>query len=114
MNINDMLPSKHLKAWDLQGREPVVTIAAVRHIPLGKSREKKWVLDFVGKTKYLILNATMLHAMAGIGGDESDRWVGVVVQLYTDTAKNVQTQQPGPVVRIKAPVARPVAVRRNA
>jgi hypothetical protein len=114
MNVNDLLKTKHLKAYDLQGKEPVVTIARVASLPLGQTQSPKWVLYFVGKAKYLILNVTMIRAIAAFAGDETDRWANVMVQLYTTTAKDPQTKQQVPVIRIKAPVHRPVAVRRDA
>ncbi len=111
MNINDILKSRHLKAFDLQGREPVVTIKGVRRVPLGKTREEKWVVDFIGKEKYLILNTTMIRALAVIAGDETDRWAGTVVQLFTTMENDVRTKQPVPVVRVKAPSRQPILVK---
>ncbi len=110
-NINDILPSKHLRAFDLRGTEPVVTIAQVEQLPLGWTQEKKWVLRFVGKEKYLILNPTMLRAIAAFAGEETDRWIGVAVQLYTTTAKDPGTGKQVPVVRVKAPSRQPVLVK---
>ena len=112
-NINDILPTKHLKAADLQGREPVVTIARVAQLPLGKTREVKWVVYFVGKEKYLILNVTMLRAIAAIAGDETDRWAGTAVQLFTTTDRDPKTGAQVPVVRLKAPTRAPQLVKQQ-
>jgi len=113
VNINDLLKSKHLKAADLRGAEPVVTIARLASLPLGKTREEKWVLYFVGKEKYLILNVTMLKALAAIAGDETDRWPGTAVQLFTTTDRDPKTGAQVPVVRLKAPTRAPVLVKQG-
>ncbi len=40
MNINDILTSRFVRAYDLQGKEPVVTIARVELVAMGKTRER--------------------------------------------------------------------------
>lgn len=112
MNLNDLLPTKHLRAYDLRGTEPVVTIAALERLPLGKTRELKWIVRFVGKEKYLICNATLLRQIGAIAGEETDRWVGAVVQLFPTTTKNPAGQQV-PVVRVKQPTKLPQLVQRG-
>jgi len=110
MNINDILTSRFVRAYDLQGKEPVVTIARVELVAMGKTRERKLVLFFVGKEKGLRLNPTMLRAIAAIAGsEETDRWTGTVVQLYTTTA--TFANKIFPVVRVKAPTRAPVLVK---
>jgi hypothetical protein len=111
-NVNDLLPTKHLRAYDLKGSEPTVTIARIVRVPLGRTREEKWVLYFVGKEKYLILNATMLRALAAFAGDETDRWPGVTLQLFTTTTKDPQGHVV-PVVRLRPAATRSAGLRQR-
>ena len=45
-NINDVFPSTYLKASDIRGKEPVVTIDRVEFEPVGRKREMKAVIYF--------------------------------------------------------------------
>jgi hypothetical protein len=114
MNINDVLKSRFVKPYDLQGREPVVIIAKVVIEPVGwgKAQTQEPVIYFAGKDKGLKANATILRAIAGFAGDEMDRWVGVSVQLYTTTDRNPKNGLQVPVVRIKAPSRQPQLVQK--
>jgi hypothetical protein len=108
--LNDLFPSRYLKAHDLQGHEPVVTIARVACEPMGKTRDVKPVLYFAGKAKGLRLNKTMAVAIAAIAGsDDTDRWPGTAVQLFTTTA--TFDTRTFPVVRVKAPTRAPMLVK---
>jgi hypothetical protein len=100
-NINDAFPSRYLKAHDLQGREPVVTIARVAFESMGRTRDIVPVVYFVGKAKALKLNKTMATAIAAIAGSaQTDDWPGVAVRLYgTSAAFGTETFA---VVRVKA------------
>jgi len=104
MNINDALPSKYLKAHDLRGVEPVVTIERVEMETVGRTREKAPILYFRGKAKGLKLNRTMAAAITTIAGSPmTEAWAGVQVRLYATTADfGPQTY---PVVRVKAATA---------
>ena len=102
-NINDVFPSKYLKAHELHGREPVVTIARVTLEEMGWPKETLPVVYFRNKPKGLKLNRTMAKALTAIAGSpDTNQWVGVAVQLYATTEHFNSTQHP--VVRIKAPV----------
>jgi len=104
MNINDCFPSRYLKAADLQGSAPTVTIASVTQEVTGRTRESKLVVRFVGKTKGLLLNKTNALALAAIAGSpETDHWVGIKVKLVATTA--TFADQSYPVVRIHAAAA---------
>ena len=84
MKSNDVFPSKHLKAADLNGASPVVTIERVTLEALDKAgKEKKPVVYFVGKQKGLVCNKTNWRAIVKItGSDDSDGWIGIKIQLY--------------------------------
>ena len=82
-NINDAFPSKFMKASDLQGTEPIVTIDRVDFEPVGRDREMKAVLYFAGKTKGLVLNKTNATKISQlVGSDLTEEWTGQRVRLY--------------------------------
>lgn len=80
MKSTDVYPSKYLRAADLNGHEPVVTIDRVDMETLGDDR--KPVVYFKGKDKGVVLNKTNWNAIEEIAGEEdSDNWKGVKVKL---------------------------------
>lgn len=86
-NLNDIFPSKFLKAHDLQGREPIVTIDRVELESVGQKREVVPVAYFVGKEKGLRLNKTMGQKLMEISGSAiTEEWHGVKVKLYAAEA----------------------------
>lgn len=105
-NMSDLFPSRYLKSADLQGREPVVTIARVEVETFrGRTQELKAVLYFEGKQKGLKLNKTLATMVARIAcSTQTEAWIGVQVQLYAATADF--GSETFDVVRIKAPVGR--------
>lgn len=104
MNINDLYPSKFLKAADLQGRAVTVTITRVACEVMGRTRETLPVLYFHGKVKGLKLNKTNATAVAALAGSpQTDDWIGVTVTLYATVADfGGQTYD---VVRVRAAAA---------
>jgi len=82
-NINDFFPSKWLKASDLKGREPVVTIKGVVREEVGQKREMKPIVYFKEAQKGLVLNKTNAGRITQIAGSGvvSD-WKGVQIRLY--------------------------------
>jgi len=105
-NINDCFPSRYLKAHDLQGKQPVVTIDRVAMEPMGRTREVVPVVYFVGKAKALKLNKTMATAIAEIAGSPlTERWTGTRLALFATSAEF--GKQSYPVVRVKASAAPP-------
>jgi hypothetical protein len=82
-NINDAFPSNYLKASDLQGRQPVVTIDRVEFEPVGRAREMKPILYFAGKDKGVVLNKTNANKIASISGSTmTEDWTGIRVTLF--------------------------------
>jgi hypothetical protein len=102
VNINDAFPSKYLRAPDLQGTSPTVTVAGVDFEPVGRSREvRPPIVRFVNKTKGLLLNKTNALALAAIAGTpQTDQWVGIKVRLVTTTATFAGESYP--VIRVQA------------
>ncbi len=114
-NIHDAFPSKYLRATDLAGGTPLVTIDRVDFEPVGRTREMKGVVYFVGKNKGLVLNKTNALKIEEIAGSaETDEWAGTKVQLYQtevefqgDTVETIRCRAPKGIARPK-PVAPPV------
>lgn len=80
MKSTDIFPSKYLRAADLNGHEPVVTIDRVAMETLGDDR--KPVVYFKGKDKGVVLNKTNFNAIEDISGEEdTDNWGGTKVKL---------------------------------
>lgn len=108
-NINDAFPSKFLKASDLSGAEPVVTMDRVDFEPVGRDREMKAVLYFVGKQKGLVLNKTNANKITELTGSAiTEEWHGARIRLYS--AEATFGGDTYDVVRVKA-IAKPVMSR---
>ncbi len=82
-NINDAFPSNYLKASDLQGREVVVSIDRVEFEAVGREKEQKAVLHFIGKSKGFVLNKTNARKITEIAGSAlTEEWHGVAIVVY--------------------------------
>lgn len=110
-SLNDMFPSKYLKAEDLRGkdgkgwREFNLTIKSVDFEKMGhdddSSAESKWVLHFDGAEKGLPLNRVNAQTLADAYGPASELWVGERVILFVTTVSTPQGQKPG--IRFRVP-----------
>lgn len=109
MNINDAFPSNYLKASDLGGHQVVVTVDRVEFETVGRDREEKAVVYFVGKTKGVILNKTNARKITEIVGSAlTEEWAGTAIVLYpTETEFGGETVE---CIRIK-PVAKAAMAR---
>jgi hypothetical protein len=82
-NINDAFPSNYLKASDLKGGQPVVTIDRVEFEPVGQQKEMKPILYFHGKEKGMVLNKTNAKNITNLAGSpDTDDWIGFAIRLY--------------------------------
>jgi hypothetical protein len=82
MNVNDMFPSKWLKADDLEeGERRVLTIKDVRYEEVGQKKEQKPILEF-REDKPMILNKTNASVIAHLYGNHTDEWIGKKVVIY--------------------------------
>jgi hypothetical protein len=110
-NINDAFPSNYLKASDIRGSEPVVTIDHVAFEPVGRQKEMKAVVYFKGKEKGVVLNKTNATKITQLSGSpNTEDWDGVRVKLYaTETEFGGETVE---CIRIKP--APPVSQSRQA
>jgi hypothetical protein len=111
MNVNAIFPSNYLKASDLQGKQPRVTIERVELETLGqgKDAQQRPVIYFAGKDKGLVANKTNMSAVAAVFGDETDDWGGAEIILF-ETMVDYQGKVT-PAIRVKVP---PVAPRKPA
>lgn len=82
-NINDAFPSKFLKASDLKGAEPTVTVDRVEYEEVGKDKDRKAVLYFVGKEKGLVLNKTNANKIIQLlQSPITEEWHGRKIRLF--------------------------------
>lgn len=82
-NYTDAFPSKFLKAADLKGQQVVVTIESVKFEPVGREKEIKAVIYFVGKQKGFIVNKVNGKKVAEIANSPlTEDWSGVPIALY--------------------------------
>ena len=82
MRADKAFPSEYLKASDLDGRTPTVTIDRVEAKTIGP--DLRLLVHFVGQKKSLVLNKTNFNAIAEITGrDDSDDWSGCRIKLIT-------------------------------
>lgn len=113
-HYRSLFDNEHIGAWDLEGRDVVVTISAVRGATItgdGGRTSKKPILAFDGKQKTMVCNKTNAKIIAGLYGNDTTAWVGKSVTLYPTT-----TQMGGEVkecirVRPTAPTSKRAAQR---
>ena len=82
MLISNAFPSNYFKAADLGGREPTVVIAACHMQDLGG--ESKPVLPFAGPPPGLVLPRPNAAVLMDAFGDDTDKWKGKRIQLYSE------------------------------
>ncbi len=82
MDVDQVFGGPTLKAADLQGTEPVVTIATVELKKFDNGN--KLVIQFVGKSKALVANKTNSKRIALLYGKNTDGWIGKRIQLYSE------------------------------
>ncbi len=99
-NINEAFPSNYIKASDLKNNQVVVTLDKVAFEEVGRDKERKAVLYFVGKQKGMVLNKTNARKITDITGSAlTEEWHGHAVVLYpTETEFGGETVE---CIRIK-------------
>ena len=81
--LNEIFPSKFLKAADLNNREVKVTIDRVVNEEVGQDGDRRWVAYFQNADKGLVLNKTNADTIAMIvGDDDTDNWTGQTILLF--------------------------------
>lgn len=113
MKISQLSDSKYLKKEDVQ--PPIqVTIAGITQDNLARDDEApefKYILNFVGDVKPLVLNMTNAQLIAHItGSEETDDWKGKTITLYNDPSVSFAGKLTGGIrVQIPTPQAVPGA-----
>jgi hypothetical protein len=89
MNVNDIFPSKYLKAHDLGGKSYTLTIARVtlETVGFGQQEERKLAIAFEKATKLMLLNRTNAMIIASLFGPETDMWIGKAITIYSARVK---------------------------
>jgi hypothetical protein len=85
-SIDDIYSGNTLKATDIKGRVVTVTIEnVVKKIFDQKdgTKKAKLVLEFVGKNKGFVVNATNARIIAEICGSDYSLWPGQTISLGT-------------------------------
>lgn len=86
LNVDLMFPSKYLKAADLLGKDATVTISGVKADDLqmtNGTKERKYVISFVGTDKMLVLNKTNAKSIAAaLNEKRAVKWAGQKITLY--------------------------------
>jgi hypothetical protein len=109
-HYRSMFDNDYIGAWDLQGRDVVVTIAKVEARQLvgeGGRKARKPVLHFRGKKKTLAIGKTNAKVIARMYGPDTANWIGKQITLFPS-----QTEAGGETVdcvrvRPTVPAARP-------
>ena len=103
MNVNQMFPSKFLKATDLGTSEFEVTIHSVQVEDVGTEQapEQKPVVYFQEGQKGMPLNKTNAETIAYLYGPETDGWIGKKVTLFPMMVEF--KGQSVPAIRVRGP-----------
>lgn len=102
-----MFDRDYIGAWDLLGRDVVVTISRVEASVLtapGGKKNKKPVVHFEGREKGLALNRTNAKTIAAMYGNDTSRWIGQRITIYpTQTTFGSETVE---CIRVRPTVPR--------
>ena len=82
--LNELFPSKYLKAIDVSDGPMRVTIDSLEQENVSRENpnELKPVLHFEGHKRGLVLNVTNGNAIGELYGDDCDDWPGKVIELF--------------------------------
>ena len=85
-DINEIFGGNTLKAADIQGKEPTVTIETVTPKEFNDNGKpsKKLVISFVGKEKTFVCNVTNARRIAFLYGNDYEQWPGKKITLFVD------------------------------
>jgi hypothetical protein len=85
-SIDDIYSGNTLKATDIKGRVVTVTIENVVKKAFEQkdgTKKTKLVLEFIGKNKGFVVNATNARIIADICGSDYSQWPGQTISLGT-------------------------------
>jgi hypothetical protein len=103
-SINEFFPGRYFKAETLAGKARVLRIGAVERDKLSDGSVEPAV-KFEDEPMKLILNRTNANAIATLYGNNTDNWMGKLIELYptrTPFGSNMVDA-----VRVRAPGRRP-------
>ena len=84
MNIDDLYPSKTIRAEELALMGHVdVTVEAIELVEFRPGEGDTVILNFMGKAQGLAMNKTRNMAMKGFFGSETDNWIGKTIRLMS-------------------------------
>lgn len=111
MRIQDIFPSKYVRAADLNGKDVTLTIvkAAMQEMGHGAEKETKLVLSFAKASKSLICNRTIAMTIAKLHGMDTDDWINKRVTIYPTRIRAFGQVHEVIRVREQIPPAPPVA-----
>ena len=82
-SINELFPSKYLKAADLKGRTIKVKILKVEIEEIGQDNTKKPVVYFDGAERGMVMNKTNGTEIAATHGDDTAGWTGKEIEIFS-------------------------------
>ena len=86
-NIDDVFGGNTLKAADIKGREPIVTIEDVE-VKLFKEKDgaekKKLLIYFLNTKKAMVCNVTNARRIAHLHGPDYTEWGGKKIKLKVE------------------------------
>ena len=87
MDLDEMFPSRFIKAADLKGEPRTLTIesAAIEELEGDGGKKIKGIISFVGKKKKWVLNKTNALCLKAMWGRETNGWINHKVTLYPTT-----------------------------
>ncbi len=107
MKKSDIFSGKSLKAEDIKGRDPIVTIESISTKTFD-DKSTKPVIKFKNAEKELVCNVTNWNAIVEITGEEdSDNWTGKRIRLVVAKVDYQGKRVDG--IRVEDPKPRPVA-----
>lgn len=107
-NINDIFPSKYVKATDLNGLDHPVTIDHLEEkVKVGRDEDEVCILYFKNKRKGMILNKTNAKTIAGLHGPETDNWDDKAITLYATEVEFGGQTTLGIRIRLNVPTIKP-------
>jgi hypothetical protein len=85
--FDDLYGSKYLSVADLKGGEPRLKIGKVEVADLRDktgTTKRRYVTFFEGIEKGLVINITNAKKLAEAYGKQSAKWIGQIVELYSE------------------------------
>lgn len=111
MKISEAFPSNYLKADDLRGNQVKVKMDRTTMEEVGRDKERRLILYFIGKEKGMVLNKTNSNTIAAAYGDDTDNWEGADLILF-ESMVDYQGKSV-PAIRVKVPPRAPAGRREE-